>query len=90
MDHGKDSVHAFTQARPVRIVTDRVLAHGPEGSSKVLLEGKANPLRLRQWTPLSDDELRMVDEGIAAHDELAAKLADVPAPGRTALPRLSP
>ena len=90
MDHGKDSVHAFTQARHVRIVTDRVLSHGLEGSRKVLPEGKVNPLRLRQGTPLSDDELQMVDEAIAAQDELAAKLADVPVPGRTALTRLSP
>jgi len=43
-------------------------------------------LRLRQEIPPSDDELRAVDEGIAAHDELVAKLADVPTPDRTMPP----
>ena len=53
----------------------------PRTSSKaLLLEGKENLLRLRQEIPLSDDELRAIDDGIAAHDELVAKLADVPAP----------
>lgn len=60
--------------------------YGPEGSSKALLEGKANPLRLGQEIPLSDDELWAVDEGIAAHDELVPKLADVPTSDRTMPP----
>ena len=39
-----------------------------------------NLLRLRQEIPLNDDELRAVDDGIAAHEALVTKLADVPTP----------
>ena len=49
-----------------------------DSSGALLLEGKANLLRLRQEIPLNDDEVRAVDEGITAHEELAARLADVP------------
>ena len=56
----------------------------------MLLEGKANQPWLHDWSPLSDDKLRMLAEGIAAQDEAVAKLADVPAAGWTALPRISP
>jgi len=55
----------------------------PKASTKAqALEGKANLLRLRQEIPLNDAELRAVEEGIAAHVELVAKLDNVPAPDR--------
>ena len=63
----------------------RCAFYAPKASSRaLLLEGKANLLRLRHEIPLNDDELRAVDEGIAAHNELAAKLANTPAPDGTA------
>jgi len=55
----------------------------PKAAAKAqALEGKANLLRLRQEIPLNDAELRAVEEGIAAHVELVAKLGNVPAPDR--------
>ena len=58
----------------------------PKASAKAqALEGKANLLRLRQEIPLNDAELRAVEEGIAAHVELVAKLGNVPAPDRRSL-----
>ena len=56
----------------------------PKDSSKaLLLEGKANLLRLRQEIPLNEAELKAVEEGIAAHNELVTKLTDIPAPDGT-------
>jgi len=80
LGHGYCTYDFFDQC-PHRMACARCAFYVPKGSSKaLLLEGKANLLRLRQEIPLSDDELRAVDEGIAAHDELVAKLADVPTP----------
>ena len=63
--------------------------HVPKASSQaLLLEGKANLLRLRQETPLNNDELKAVDEGIAAHNELVAKLSAVPTLDQMAPPRV--
>jgi hypothetical protein len=80
LGHGYCTYDFFDQC-PHRMACARCAFYVPKGSSKaLLLEGKANLLRLRQEIPLSDDELRAVDDGIAAHEELVAKLADVPAP----------
>ena len=54
-------------------------------SAKGINEGpasraKANLLRLRQDIPLLDAELSAVEDGLAAYEELLAKLADVPTP----------
>lgn len=80
LGHGYCTYDFFDQC-PHRMACARCAFYVPKGSSKaLLLEGKANLLRLRQEIPLNDDELKAVDEGIAAHDELVSKLADVPAP----------
>jgi len=53
----------------------------PKGATAaVLLEGRGNLVRMRQEIPLSEEERAAVDEGIAAHEGLLAKLADVPTP----------
>jgi len=86
LGHGYCTYDFFDQC-PHRMACARCSFYVPKKSSKaLLLEGKANLLRMRQEIPLSDDELRAVDEGIAAHDELVAKLADVPTPDRTIPP----
>lgn len=84
LGHGYCTYDFFDQC-PHRMACARCDFYEPKGSSKaLLLEGKANLLRLRQEIPLNDDELRAVDEGIAAHDELVAKLSDVPTPDQLA------
>jgi hypothetical protein len=56
-------------------------SHEIFGPSKcLLLEGKANLLRLRQDIPLVDAELAAVEDGLTAYEQLLAKLVDVPTP----------
>ena len=82
LGHGCCTCDFFDQC-PHRMACARCAFHVPKASSRaLLLEGKANLLRLRHEIPLNDDE-KAVDEGIAAHNELAAKLADTPAPDGT-------
>ena len=51
----------------------------PKQSSKAQsIEAKANLLRLTQEIPLNDNELRAVEDGIAGHEKLVAKLASCP------------
>jgi len=84
LGHGYCTYDFFDQC-PHRMACARCAFYVPKASSKaLLLEGKANLLRLRQDIPLTDDELRAVDEGIAAHNELVAKLSAVPAPDQSA------
>ncbi len=83
LGHGYCTYDFFDQC-PHRMACARCDFYEPKGSSKaLLLEGKANLLRLRQEIPLNDAELKAVEEGIAAHNELVAKLADIPAPDGT-------
>ncbi len=80
LGHGYCTYDFFDQC-PHRMACARCDFYLPKGSSKaLLLEGKANLLRLRQEIPLNDAELKAVDEGIAAHKELMTRLADVPTP----------
>ena len=80
LGHGYCTYDFFDQC-PHRMACARCDFYVPKASSRaLLLEGKANLLRLRQEIPLNDDELRAVDDGIAAHEALVAKLADVPTP----------
>ena len=80
LGHGYCSYDFFDQCRH-RMACAKCSFYVPKDSSRAqMLEGKTNLLRLRQEIPLSDDELRAVDEGIAAYDGLVAGLADVPAP----------
>jgi hypothetical protein len=53
----------------------------PKESTKAQsIEAKANLLRLRQEIPLSEDELQAVEDGIAGHEKLVAKLVSCPTP----------
>lgn len=53
----------------------------PKESTKAHLPGaKANLLRLRQDISLADMGLSAVEDGLAAYEQLLAKLADVPTP----------
>ena len=53
----------------------------PKPSSQdLLLEARANLLRLKQEIPLTDDECAAVEDGLAALVRLCANLADVPTP----------
>jgi hypothetical protein len=53
----------------------------PKDSTKgLLLEAKTNLMLLRQDIPLTDTELSAVEDGLAAYEQLLAKLADVPTP----------
>ena len=80
LGHGYCSYDFFDQCRH-RMACAKCSFYVPKESSRAqLLEGKANLLRLRQEIPLSDDEIRAVDEGIDAHTALVAKLADVATP----------
>ena len=80
LGHGYCTYDFFDQC-PHRMACARCAFYVPKASSKaLLLEGKANLLRLRQEIPLNDDELRAVDDGITAHNELVAKLLNSPTP----------
>ena len=80
LGHGYCTYDFFDQC-PHRMTCARCSFYVPKESSRaLLLEGKANLLRMRQDIPLNDAELKAVDEGIAAHQELAARLVDVPTP----------
>lgn len=57
------------------MVCARFAFYVSEASNKaLLLEGKVSLLRVRQEIPLNDDGLKAVSDGIAAHNELMAKL----------------
>ena len=45
-----------------------------------LIEGKANLVRMLEFVHLTEDEKLLVTEGIELHQELLARLADVPTP----------
>ena len=51
-----------------------------QSSAALLLEGKANLLRLLQEIPLGEAEEAAVEDGVAAYEKLLLKLADVPTP----------
>src|SRR5438309_9813100 len=62
----------------------------PKESTKAqVLEAKANLLRLRQDIPLADAELSAVEDGLAAYEQLLAKLVDVPTPEGPTLRQLT-
>jgi hypothetical protein len=45
-----------------------------------MVEGKANLVRMLEFVKLTEDEKLLVTEGIALHQELIEKLADIPTP----------
>ena len=80
LGHGYCSYDFFDQC-PHRMACARCDFYVPKQSSKAQsIEAKANLLRLTQEIPLSDDELRAVEDGIAGHERLVAKLVSCPTP----------
>ncbi len=80
LGHGYCSYDFFDQC-PHRMACARCDFYVPKESSKAQsIEAKANLLRLRQEIPLSEDELRAVEDGIAGHEKLVAKLVSCPTP----------
>jgi hypothetical protein len=78
--HGYCTYDFFDQC-PHRMACAKCSFYLPKDSTKAqLLEAKANLLRLRQDIPLADAELSAVEDGLTAHEQLLAKLADVPTP----------
>jgi len=80
LGHGYCSYDFFDQC-PHRMACARCDFYVPKESSKAQsIEGKSNLLRLRQEIPLNEDELRAVEDGIAGHEKLVAKLTSCPTP----------
>ena len=80
LGHGYCSYDFFDQC-PHRMACARCNFYVPKESSKAQsIEAKANLLRLRQEIPLNDDEIRAVEDGIAGHEKLVAKLVSCPTP----------
>jgi integrase len=80
LGHGLCTYDFFDQC-PHRMACAKCAFYRPKGSSHaLLLEGKANLLRLRQDIPLTDDERSAVDDGLEALERLCVQLADVPTP----------
>ncbi len=74
LGHGYCSYDFFDQC-PHRMACARCDFYVPKESSKAQsIEAKSNLLRLRQEIPLNEDELRAVEDGIAGHEKLVAKL----------------
>lgn len=71
----------FFEKCPHRMACAKCAFYLPKQSSRAqFLEGRTNLLRLRQEIPLADAEVEAVNDGIAAHERLVEKLADVPTP----------
>jgi hypothetical protein len=80
LGHGYCTYDFFDQC-PHRMACAKCAFYRPKGASlALLLEGKANLLRLRQDIPLTDDERAAVDDGLEALEKLRAGLVDVPTP----------
>jgi integrase len=80
LGHGYCTYDFFDQC-PHRMACAKCTFYLPKGSTRAqLLEGKASLQRMLQEIPLTDDERAAVEEGVAAHEQLLAKLVDVPTP----------
>jgi hypothetical protein len=80
LGHGYCAYDFFDQC-PHRMACAKCSFYLPKGSSHaLLLEGRANLLRMRQEIPLNEAEVAAVEDGVAALDKLLSQLADVPTP----------
>jgi integrase len=80
LGHGYCTYDFFEQC-PHRMACAKCDFYLPKASSQAqAVEAKANLLRMKQEIPLTDDERAAVDDGLAALEQLCAKLADVPTP----------
>ncbi len=73
--------YSFFEHCPHRLACARCDFYLPKGTTRAqLLEGRANLQRMLQAIPLSEEEQAAVEDGLAAHERLLARLADVPTP----------
>jgi integrase len=80
LGHGYCTYDFFDQC-PHRMACAKCDFYLPKGSTRAqLLEGTASLQRMLQEIPLTDDERAAVEDGVAAHERLLAKLMDVPTP----------
>ena len=64
-----------------RLACARCPYYRPKGSTvEQLVEGKANLVRMLEFVALTEEEQVLVTEGIALHQDLIERLADVPTP----------
>jgi hypothetical protein len=91
LGHGYCTHPYFAQC-PHRLVCARCSFYRVKPAAKdLLLENRANLLRLRQEIPLTEEERAVVDEDLAGCEHLLEQLADVPAlDGATPRQLLSP
>jgi len=84
LGHGYCTYDFFDQC-PHRMVCAKCSFYVPKDATKpLLLEGRANLLRMMQEIPLTDEERSAVEDGIAALGKLTDDLTDTPTPdGRT-------
>jgi len=80
LGHGYCTYDFFEQC-PHRMACAKCDFYMPKQSSAaLLLEGKANLLRLLQEIPLGEAEKAAVEDGVTAYESLLLKLADIPTP----------
>jgi hypothetical protein len=80
LGHGLCS-YDFFDTCPHRMACAKCSFYVPKGSSlELILEGKANLLRMKQELALTEEEIAAVDDGLAALDTLQQELTDVPTP----------
>jgi hypothetical protein len=86
-----DCTHPYFAQCPHRLLCAKCSFYRVKPAAKdLLVESKANLLRLQQEIPLTDEEQAVVDEDLAGCERLLAQLADVPAlDGSTPRERLS-
>lgn len=78
LGHGYCTYDFFDQC-PHRMAGAKRSFYLPKESTKAQhFEAKANLLRLRQDIPLAEAEVSAVEDGLAAYENLLARLADVP------------
>ena len=64
-----------------RLACARCPYYRPKGSTvEQLVEGKANLVRMLEFVALTEEEQVLVTEGIALHQDLIERLADMPTP----------
>jgi integrase len=80
LGHGYCTYGFFAQC-PHRMACARCAFYVPKDALKaLLLEAKVHLTRYRQEMQLTDEEVQAVDDGLALHDQLLERLADVPTP----------
>jgi hypothetical protein len=80
LGHGFCANDFFDQC-PHRMACPKCAFYRPKaGNEDAWRDGKAGLVRLRQSIPLREEEIAAIDDGVAAFEQLLARLADVPTP----------